>query len=72
MSPDIQIFVTFAFFLVLLACGMAVPFAIAVPAMFYLLLQGGLQVVVDQLTSGFKRVQVNLRLSEILGLLAKL
>ena len=42
MSPDIQIVVTFAFFLVLLACGMAVPFAIAVPAMFYLLLQGGL------------------------------
>ena len=26
----------------LLTCGMAVPFAIAVPAMFYLLLQGGL------------------------------
>ena len=42
MSPDIQIVVTFAFFLVLLGCGMAVPFAIAVPAMFYLLLQGGL------------------------------
>ena len=42
MSPEIQIVVTFAFFLVLLACGMAVPFAIAVPAMFYLLLQGGL------------------------------
>jgi C4-dicarboxylate transporter, DctM subunit len=42
VSPDIQIVVTFAFFLVLLACGMAVPFAIAVPAMFYLLLQGGL------------------------------
>src|SRR5262249_18750449 len=29
-------------FLILLTCGMAVPFAIAVPAMFYLLLQGGL------------------------------
>jgi C4-dicarboxylate transporter, DctM subunit len=42
VSPDLQIVVTFAFFLVLLACGMAVPFAIAVPAMFYLLLQGGL------------------------------
>src|ERR1700744_1382349 len=42
VSPDIQIVVTFAFFLVLLGCGMAVPFAIAVPAMFYLLLQGGL------------------------------
>src|SRR5499425_3808813 len=43
MSPEFQIIITFAFFLVLLACGMAVPFAIAVPAMFYLLLQGGLQ-----------------------------
>ena len=42
MSPEIQIVVTFAFFLVLLTCGMAVPFAIAVPAVFYLLLQGGL------------------------------
>src|SRR3974390_2438467 len=42
MSPELQIIVTFAAFLVLLTCGMAVPFAIAVPAMFYLLLQGGL------------------------------
>src|SRR5437868_4180814 len=42
VSPDLQIVVTFAFFLTLLVCGMAVPFAIAVPAMFYLLLQGGL------------------------------
>jgi C4-dicarboxylate transporter DctM subunit len=42
MSPDVQIVITFAFFLVLLACGMAVPFAIGVPAMLYLLLQGGL------------------------------
>ena len=42
MSPDAQIVLTFVFFLVLLGCGMAVPFAIAVPAMFYLLLQGGL------------------------------
>lgn len=42
MSPDIQIFVTFGLFLILLTCGMAVPFAIAVPATFYLLLQGGL------------------------------
>ncbi len=33
VSPDVQIVVTFAFFLVLLASGMAVPFAIAVPAM---------------------------------------
>ena len=42
MSPELQIVVTFVFFLVLLTCGMAVPFAIAVPAIFYLLLQGGL------------------------------
>src|ERR1700730_11520512 len=42
MGPELQIIVTFVLFLVLLLCGMAVPFAIAVPAMFYLLLQGGL------------------------------
>ena len=42
MSPELQIIVTFALFLVLLTAGMAVPFAIAIPAMFYLLLQGGL------------------------------
>src|SRR6202007_2521037 len=42
MSPELQIIATFLFFLVLLTCGMAVPFAIAVPAIFYLLLQGGL------------------------------
>src|SRR6266478_7044526 len=42
MSPELQIIITFAVFLVLLTCGMAVPFAIAVPAMYYLLLQGGL------------------------------
>ena len=41
VSPDVQIIVVFASFSCLLACGMAVPFAIAVPAMFYLLLQGG-------------------------------
>jgi C4-dicarboxylate transporter, DctM subunit len=42
MSPELQIVATFALFLLLLTCGMAVPFAIAVPAVFYLLLQGGL------------------------------
>jgi len=42
MSPELQIGVTFAVFLTLLTCGMAVPFAIAIPAMFYLLMQGGL------------------------------
>ena len=34
--------VTFGVFLLLLTAGMAVPFAIAVPAVLYLLLQGGL------------------------------
>lgn len=42
MSPELQIIVTLAAFLILLTCGMAVPLAIAVPALFYLLLQGGL------------------------------
>src|SRR6516165_8214139 len=43
MSPELQIVVTFAvFLLLLLTCGMAVPFAIAVPAVLYLLMQGGL------------------------------
>jgi tripartite ATP-independent transporter DctM subunit len=41
MSPELQITVTFGVFLLLLTCGMAVPFAIAVPAVLYLLLQGG-------------------------------
>jgi C4-dicarboxylate transporter, DctM subunit len=41
VGPDVQIVITFIFFLVLLVSGMAVPFAIAVPAVFYLLLQGG-------------------------------
>jgi C4-dicarboxylate transporter, DctM subunit len=42
MSPELQIIVTLAVFLILLTCGMAVPLAIAIPALFYLLLQGGL------------------------------
>ena len=41
MSPELQIIFVFGVFLVLLAAGMAVPFAIVVPAMLYLLLQGG-------------------------------
>lgn len=41
MTPEIQIVFVFAVFLLLLAAGMAVPFAIAVPAILYLLLQGG-------------------------------
>jgi hypothetical protein len=42
MSPELQIIVTLAVFLILLTCGMAVPLAIGMPALFYLLLQGGL------------------------------
>ena len=42
MSPEIQILLTFGVFLLLLCAGMAVPFAIAVPGVLYLLLQGGL------------------------------
>lgn len=41
MSPEVQIIVSFVIFLVLLAGGMAVPFAIAVPGIIYLLLQNG-------------------------------
>jgi tripartite ATP-independent transporter DctM subunit len=42
MSPELQIIVSFVVFLALLAGGMAVPFAIAVPGMIYLLMQNGL------------------------------
>ena len=42
MTPEIQILLTFGVFLLLLCAGMAVPFAIAVPGVLYLLLQGGM------------------------------
>ncbi len=42
MTPEVQVILTFGVFLLLLCAGMAVPFAIAVPGVFYLLLQGGL------------------------------
>ena len=42
MSPDLQLLLTIALFLLLLTSGMAVPFAIVVPALAYLLMQGGL------------------------------
>jgi len=42
MTPELQILLTFGVFLLLLCAGMAVPFAIAIPGVFYLLLQGGL------------------------------
>ena len=42
MGPELQIVVVFAVFLGLLAAGMAVPFAIALPAVLYLYFQGGL------------------------------
>jgi C4-dicarboxylate transporter, DctM subunit len=41
MSAELQILITTAIFLGLLTAGMAVPFAIAVPAIIYLLMQGG-------------------------------
>ncbi len=42
MSPEWQILVVFALFLGLLAAGVSIPFAIAAPGLFYLLLLGGL------------------------------
>ena len=42
MSPELQIVVVFVVFLGLLGAGLAVPFAIMLPAMLYLFLQGGL------------------------------
>lgn len=42
MSPLLEVAVVFSVFLVLLAAGMKVPFAIGVPGLVYLLLHGGL------------------------------
>ena len=42
MSPELQLLVVFAVFLGLLTVGMSIPFAITVPAVIYLLLQGGI------------------------------
>jgi C4-dicarboxylate transporter DctM subunit len=42
VTPEVQVALAFALFLVLLCAGMAVPFAILTPALVYLLLQGGL------------------------------
>jgi C4-dicarboxylate transporter, DctM subunit len=41
MGPELQIIIVTVLFLGLLTAGMPVPFAIAVPAIVYLLLQGG-------------------------------
>lgn len=41
MEVAIQLIGSFGLFLLLLACGMAVPFAIAIPGMVYLLFQNG-------------------------------
>ncbi|CAO3436346.1 TRAP transporter large permease [Azospirillum doebereinerae] len=41
MGSELQLIVTFVFFLGLLASGMAVPFAIITPAVVYLYMQGG-------------------------------
>ena len=43
MSPELQIIVVFAVFIGLLVIGMSVPFAIMVPSLVYVLLQGGLK-----------------------------
>ena len=40
-GPELQILIVTVLFLGLLTAGMAVPFAIAVPAVIYLLMQGG-------------------------------
>jgi C4-dicarboxylate transporter DctM subunit len=42
MSPEFMIIAAFAVFLLLLGAGMSIPFAITLPGIFYLLLQGGL------------------------------
>ena len=42
MSPEIQLAVVMLMFLVLLAAGMSVPFAIALPGTAYIIIQGGL------------------------------
>jgi tripartite ATP-independent transporter DctM subunit len=42
MSPELQLLIVTVLFLGLLMAGMAVPFAIVIPALIYLLLQGGL------------------------------
>jgi tripartite ATP-independent transporter DctM subunit len=41
IGPELQILIVTVLFLGLLTAGMAVPFAIAVPAVIYLLMQGG-------------------------------
>ena len=41
MTPEIQITIAFSLFLLLLAGGMAVPFAISIPALIYLVMLGG-------------------------------
>jgi C4-dicarboxylate transporter DctM subunit len=42
MSPEFMIIAAFVVFLLLLGAGMSIPFAITLPGIFYLLLQGGL------------------------------
>ena len=42
ISPGIDIAIVFLVFIALLGCGMAIPFAIGVPAALYLYIQGGL------------------------------
>ena len=43
MSPELQIIVVFGVFITLLVVGMSVPFAILLPSLFYIYLQGGIK-----------------------------
>ena len=43
MSPELQIIVVFGVFVGLLVVGMSVPFAILLPSLFYIYLQGGIK-----------------------------
>jgi C4-dicarboxylate transporter DctM subunit len=42
MGPELQFLIALALFLLLLGAGMPVPFAIMLPALIYLMMQGGL------------------------------
>src|ERR1035437_8832313 len=42
MAPDVMIILAFVIFLALLGAGMSIPFAITIPGIVYLLMQGGL------------------------------
>ena len=41
MTPEIGLLLSFGFFIVLVAIGLAVPFSILLPSLLYLFLLGG-------------------------------